>query len=243
MSRSDRHALAERVRTFIGEHGYDHNQRLPPERELCALLDVSRSQLRNALAVLEENGLIWRHVGRGTFIGARPVLNLDDITFLRELASPEQILESRTAIEPALAQLAAMHGTKADLEEITACAARCRNAADWRSYEAWDNNLHDAIAKATHNKLLIYLFETLNVVRRTVVWGQTRTTRGPKADHVSFKEHDAIIAAIKARDADQAASAMLAHLRSVRERVLPMLILRDVGDRRTLFEQQAAPAR
>jgi DNA-binding FadR family transcriptional regulator len=60
---------------------------------------------------------------------------------------------------------------------------------------------------------------------------------------VSFKEHDAIIAAIKARDADQAASAMLAHLRSVRERVLPMLILRDVGDRRTLFEQQAAPAR
>ncbi len=226
MSRSDRHVLAERIRAFIGEHGYDHNERLPPERELGALLGVSRSQLRGALRVLEENGLIWRHVGRGTFIGARPVLNLNDITLLRELASPEQILESRTAIEPALAQLAAMHCTKADLEEITTRAERCRRAADWRSYEAWDNKLHDAIAGATHNKLLIYLFETLNVIRRTIVWDQRRTTPGPKDDHVSFREHDAIIAAIQARDGDEAARAMLAHLRSVRERVLPMLILK-----------------
>lgn len=227
MSGSDRHALAERIRAFVGEHGYDHNERLPPERELCTLLGVSRSQLRGALAVLEENGLVWRHVGRGTFIGARPVLNLDDITFLRELASPEQILESRTAIEPALAQLAATHCTKADLEEISARAERCRRAADWRSYEAWDNKLHDAIARATHNKLLIYLFETLNVVRRTIVWDQRRTTSGPKDDHVSFQEHDAIIEAIKARDGEQAAMAMRAHLHSVRERVLPMLIVRD----------------
>jgi len=226
----------------MDEHGFDHNERLPPEHEL-ARPGFSRSQLRYALAVLEENGLIWRHVGRRAFIGARPVLNLDGITFLRELASPEQILESRTAIEPALAQLAATHGAKADLEEIRACAERCRKAADWRSYEAWDNNLHDAIAKATRNKLLIYLFETLNVVRRTIVWDQRRTTPGPTDDHVSFKEHDAIIAAITARDGEHAAVAMRAHLRSVRERVLPMLIVRDARERRPPPEPQAAITR
>lgn len=224
MSRCNYRALAERVRKYIGEHGYDHNERLPPERQLCALLGVSRGQLRGALEVLEEDGLIWRHVGRGTFIGARPVLNLNDVTFLGGLATPEEVVESRIAMEPALAQLAAIYGAKKDLEEIAVCADRCRKAVDWRSYEAWDNNLHDAIARATRNKLLIYLFETLNVVRRSILWDQHRTTVGPAEDHISFKEHDAIIAAITARDGEQAALAMRTHLLSVRERVLPMLI-------------------
>ena len=116
MSDLDHRTLAERVRAHVAEHGYEHNQRLPPERQLCDILGVSRSQLRGALKVLEKDGLIWRHVGRGTFIGARPVLNLNDIKFLGELASPEQVLESRAAIEPPLAQLAAIHGSNADLD-------------------------------------------------------------------------------------------------------------------------------
>lgn len=224
MSRRKSIELAERVRAFIGDNGYDHNQRMPPERQLCDLLNVSRSQLRSALKVLEEAGLIWRHVGRGTFIGARPVLNLTDVAFLGELASPEQVVESRTAIEPALAQLAAIHGGKSDLDEIAVCAHRCRMALDWRSYEAWDTKLHDAIARATQNKLLIYLFETLNVVRRSIVWDQPRDTLGPTENHISFVEHDAIIDAIVARDGERAAHAMRTHLLSVQERILPLMI-------------------
>lgn len=224
MSLIERRALAERIRVYVSEHDYDHNQKLPPERRLCEALGVSRSQLRGALAVLEEDGLIWRHVGRGTFIGARPVLNLTDVAFLGELATPEQVVEARTAIEPALAQLAAVHGGKPDLDEIASCAERCRQATDWRSYEAWDSNLHDAIARATRNKLLIYLFETINVVRRSIVWDQHRPSKGPTPNHVSFLEHDAIIAAIRARDGEGAAAAMRTHLLSVQARVLPMLI-------------------
>ena len=231
MSHLDHRTLAERVRAHVAEHGYEHNQRLPPERQLCDILGVSRSQLRGALKVLEEDGLIWRHVGRGTFIGARPVLNLNDIKFLGELASPEQVLESRAAIEPPLAQLAAIHGSNADLDEIAHCAERCRAAEDWRSYEAWDNNLHDAIARATRNKLLIYLFETLNVVRRSIVWDQHRQTIGPTADHISFMEHDAIIEAITNRDGEQAAAAMRDHLLSVRQRVLPALVFNKAQER------------
>lgn len=223
-SRLDPRTLAERVRAHVVEQGYEHNQRLPPERRLCEILGVSRSQLRAALRVLEEDGLIWRHVGRGTFIGARPVLNLNDVKFLGELASPEQVLESRAAIEPPLAQLAATHGSQSDLAEIAQCAQRCRAAKNWRSYEAWDNNLHDAIARATRNKLLIYLFETLNVLRRSIVWDQHRQTEGPRTDHISFREHDDIIAAITNRDGEQAALAMRNHLLSVRQRVIPALI-------------------
>jgi DNA-binding GntR family transcriptional regulator len=38
--------------------------------------------MRAALQILEEDGLVWRHVGLGTFVGARPVLNLEDVMLL-----------------------------------------------------------------------------------------------------------------------------------------------------------------
>lgn len=197
------------------------NDRLPPERELSDKIGVTRGELRRALADLEASGLIWRHVGRGTFIGARPVLNLADVAYLGELASPAQVIAARLAIEPELARLAATHGAKADIDEIGMCATRCREATDWRGYEGWDNNFHHAVAKATHNKLLIYLFETLNVVRRSTVWGQLRSTQLPARDHKSFGEHDVILTAITNRDQAKAGQAMRDHLLSVRDRFLP----------------------
>jgi GntR family uxuAB operon transcriptional repressor len=215
--------LPDRIRRLISEGGFAHNDRLPPERSLSEALRVSRSELRKALATLEADGLIWRHVGRGTFIGARPVHNLDDVAFLGQLANPAQVLDARVAVEPELARLAALHAVRADFEAIRTCCDRGRAAGDWRSYEAWDNKLHHAVAKATHNKLLIFLFDTLNVVRRSIVWGQVRATERPPASHRSFDEHDAIADAIEAHDPAAAAARMRDHLRSVRARVLPTL--------------------
>jgi DNA-binding FadR family transcriptional regulator len=216
-------ALVERLKRYVEDTGFGHNDRLPPERALCGAFGVSRGELRKALAVLEDDGLIWRHVGRGTFIGARPVHNLSDVAYLGELASPAQVLTARIAIEPELARLAALYGSRLDFDAIQACAQRCRTAPDWRSYEAWDNKLHHSIAQATHNKLLLYLFDTLNVVRRSTVWGQRRTSPRPPPDHFSLDQHDAIHAAIAARDGALAAQRMRDHLMSVRDRVLPTL--------------------
>lgn len=215
--------LADHLRQFIAQKGFNHNDRLPAERALCQQFGVTRGELRKALADLEEDGLIWRHVGRGTFIGARPVLNLADVAYLGELASPARVIVARLAIEPELARLAALHGTRADFDGLLGWSRRCRTAPDWRSYEAADNNLHHAVARATHNKLLVYLFDTLNVVRRSTVWGQQRSSLLPPRDHFSFDQHDALTDAITARDASLAATRMRDHLLTVRERVLPAM--------------------
>jgi DNA-binding FadR family transcriptional regulator len=212
-----------KIKDFIAERRLGHNQKLPPERRFCGQLGVSRAELRKALAAMEADGLIWRHVGRGTFIGSRPVHNLDDLDFLRQLANPAQMMDARLAIEPALAALAARDGTPANFDEIRECSRRCRIAEEWRSYEGWDNKFHHAIAKATHNKVLLYLFDSFNVVRRSVVWGQARKTERPPSDHFSFDQHDAILAAIEGGDAAQAAARMRAHLQTVRDRVLPAM--------------------
>ncbi|MDJ0992693.1 MAG: FadR/GntR family transcriptional regulator [Dinoroseobacter sp.] len=212
--------LVGRIRELIVEQGFKLSDRLPPERELSDTLGVSRHSLRNALTELEKSGLIWRHVGRGTFVGPRPILNLDDVFFLRDLVTPAQVVAVRLTIEPELSRLAALQASSADHEQMKLCAARCREAEDWRTYEAWDNNLHHAIARSTRNHLFQYFFETLNSVRRSIVWGQPRSTPKPKADYSSFFEHDAIVAAIVAGDGDLAADAMVKHLETVNARNL-----------------------
>ncbi len=220
--------LAQSLRDLIDNTGYRHNDRVPPERELCKALGTTRNRLRGALAELEAQGRIWRHVGRGTFVGARPVLNLKDVTYLRDQIKPAQVVAVRFTVEPELSRLAARHATRSDREQMKLCAERCRSAEDWRTYEAWDNNLHHAIARATHNQLFNYFFETLNSVRRSIVWGQPRETRKPAINYSSFSEHDAIVAAITAGDEDLAARAMIDHLKSVYSRLLPESIPADL---------------
>ncbi len=206
------------LRTFLNDEQLALNGRLPPERRLCEELGLTRGSLRKAMAILEAEGQVWRHVGRGTFFGPRPVMNLSDVEYLNEHSRPSEVMEARLAIEPQIARLAAVHGTPSHFSEMRRCIRLCRSAGEWRVYESWDNNFHQAIAKATCNKLLISLFDTLNIVRRSTVWGQLRSTKLPPANHGSFAEHDAIYDAIVARDSEQAVELMRAHLRSVRNR-------------------------
>lgn len=215
--------LVQRIRQMIASDAYAHNDRLPPERQMCTALGVTRNQLRSALARLESRGLIWRHVGRGTFVGERPILNMDDVLYLRDLVTPPQVAGVRLAIEPELARLAASNSTPIDREEIRTCAERCREAPDWRSYEAWDNKLHFAVARSAKNKLFLYYFETLNVIRRSMVWGQPRMNSKPVKGYSSFIEHDQIVQAIEDKDGECAALFMKQHLQSVYGRILPSL--------------------
>ena len=60
------------LKAYLAQLNLPENARLPAERELCDVLGVSRGELRKALALLEAEGEVWRHVGKGTFLGARP---------------------------------------------------------------------------------------------------------------------------------------------------------------------------
>ncbi len=211
--------LVSQLRDLLDNAGYRYNDKFPPERELCEKFNTTRNQLRQALARLEAEGRIWRHVGRGTFVGARPVLNLQDVSYLRDQLKPDQVMAVRLSIEPELCRLAARNATKSEHEQMRLCHYKCCESSDWRTYEAWDNNLHHTIARATRNHLFLYFFETLNSLRRSVVWAQPRTTDKPPSDYVSFFEHSAIVEGIIKGDGDAAASVMTDHLNTVNLRL------------------------
>jgi hypothetical protein len=123
--------------------------------------------------------------------------------------NPVEVMRTRQLLEPEIARLAALNATAQNIDEMRLCMAKSRVAETWRNYESWDNRLHRVIAEATQNKLLLALFDTLNSVRRVVVWGRLRHNK-PKPDsgHHSFVEHEAIVEAIAERDMARAADSM-----------------------------------
>jgi len=209
------------LRAYLAQQNLNANAQLPPEREFCEVLGVSRGELRKALAVLEENGELWRHVGKGTFVGTRPFEEITGVAEIAAASNPREVMHARLVVEPMLAREAALNATSAEIAEMHQCLRASREATTWRQYENCDNRLHRLVAEASHNTVLIALFDTLNAVRRAVVWGRLRNNvERPPADHHSFREHDALVNAIADRDLAAAGTAMDRHLHAVQANLL-----------------------
>ena len=210
-----------RLRSYIFDGGFAHGVRLPPERHLTDELGMSRATLRKALDALERDGVIWRHVGKGTFVsdGSQQVPNGALAELGRQL-TPFRMMRARMAIEPAIAREAAVNASGDTQMRMQRALERSKAAATWREYEIQDDIFHRTVAEASDNLLLLSLFDQLNGVRRAVAWGNvTRRSALPSPDHSSFAEHDAIAKAIANRDPVAAYDAMRAHLRSVSQRL------------------------
>lgn len=210
-----------RLRSYITEGGFGLGVKLPPERHLTDELGMTRTTLRKALDVLEKDGLIWRHVGKGTFVsdGNQQQPNGASVQLGRQL-TPFRMMRARLVIEPSIAREAAFNATGEALLRMRQALDRARAASTWDTYEIEDDCFHRTVAEASDNLLLLSLFDQLNEVRLAVAWGTVeRQTVRPSLDHPSFDQHEAIAAAIVGRDPHAAYEAMRSHLRSVSARL------------------------
>lgn len=220
-SADSRDALAN----WLAASGAVPGDRLPPERQLSERLGISRGELRKAMTVLEAEGIVERHVGRGTFLRASSSTDGRNsgslVLRLAEITSPHAAMMARLSLEPELAGHAAIHATPLHLTEARSLADGMRLASDWAEYEQLDARLHELIAVASGNPLLAELHRIVNAVRVSVVWSNLELPRGgPPADYHSFAEHDEIIEALERRDRLAAHAAMRNHLKSVRATLL-----------------------
>lgn len=203
--------LLEDLRHWLDRH--ETGSRLPPERRLAETLHVTRPALRKALALLEVEGRIIRQVGRGTFVATPPSTSYAGLSALTARTGPHDAMMARLALEPELAKLAALHATPLHISRLQSLASDIRHVSTWDEYEALDHALHDLIAESAGNVLLHELHKIMNAVRQVVVWRQLSPgIAGPPPDYHSFDEHDAIVAAIAARNRTAAKTAMRAHL-------------------------------
>jgi len=208
--------IAEQLLGQIGSRALRPGDALPPERELTESFRVGRSSIREALRMLESQGVIESANG-GTFVvaeAARPLLSsLRLVITLDEEAGVHHLYELRRILESEAAALAAGRHGEAHLEQMDAAIADMEGAlADGRDggrYIEADLRFHLAIAEATGNRLV---FHTMQAVRDVIRRALVEIVRIPQSPESAVVEHRAIRAAIAVGDAARARDEMRSHL-------------------------------
>lgn len=207
-------AVRRRILRLVEAGEFGPDGRLAPERELCERFGVSRRTLRRALDSLEVEALIWRHQGKGTFVGQAPDPTGALAAEIVGETDPLEVMEARLCIEPQLASLCARRATPSEVERMRAVAARVASAPDADSTELWDGALHRLIARVARNRPLLTAFSLLDEIRAQDGWRRIRSrARSPDTLKVTDQQHDAILDAIEAGRPEAAEAAMREHLR------------------------------
>lgn len=196
----------------LPEHGPGF--KLAPERELATQLNVSRRVIREALDQLQQEGIIERIPGRGTIV----VDNKDnnDLAIALQI-SPQELMTARHALEPAIAATAATHASTHDIHVLRQCYEQSHNARSYAEWEQGDSRFHEALATATHNRLLQHFSTLLSSARLHTQWGRLRKASVDRATRMHYsQQHLKILEAVVQRDPSQAANAMRTHLNTVR---------------------------
>jgi GntR family transcriptional repressor for pyruvate dehydrogenase complex len=203
--------IADRIRVLILDGTLPTGQPLPAERQLAARFRVSRGSVRDA-CLLET-----RH-GQGTFARELDVDRLvaplaSILTYRRDLS--EELLDVRRMFEPAVARFAATRITDddiADLQRILDTQRRKLKAGAATLVE--DTAFHAALARATRNRVVMRLMETLNDL---LIESRKATLRQKGRPEKSVQGHEAVVAALRRRDPDGAFHAMRSHIDQIAE--------------------------
>jgi DNA-binding FadR family transcriptional regulator len=207
--------IARQLSGLIASGEFAPGQRLPAERELAQQLGVSRPSVREALIALEIEGKVEVRVGSGVFVTAQP-LGEPPVT-LQEGEGPFELIKARSVVEGETAACAAHDADAGDLEEIRqAVAAMERAHAEGQGSDVPDRAFHLAIAGATHNGPLISVVQLLWDQGRGAVWKQMeKHFETAELREATIRDHQAVLAAIEARDPAGARMAMRRHLARV----------------------------
>ena len=216
-ARADRHRMADEVLTgLLDRPNYGPGARLPTERALAESLNLPRSTVRAAFTRLEARGRVRRVIGSGTFVSEEDDAERVDRSPAQD-ASPQEIMQARLLIEPELASLVVANANAADMKRIEDIARRAEQAEDFDEFETFDGLFHQAIADATHNRLMAELYRTITITRERAVWGELKRRSITAERRQRYQDqHGAILAAFARRDAQEAEAALRAHLVEVR---------------------------
>ncbi|MEO3756296.1 FadR/GntR family transcriptional regulator [Streptomyces sp. B6B3] len=205
--------VLDRLRAYVAESGLGPGDRLPPERELAQRLGVSRASVKQAIVVLEVQGLVEVRHGGGTYL-VRGSLEAEPVEALMERRRRlPDVLEAREALETKLAELAAERRTPDDL-------AALRSALDHMAEEVragghgieGDRRFHAAVTAAAHSALLA---EFMRSIAEQITESRNESLRQPGRPRRSLAQHRAILDAIDAQQPGKAAAAMRRHVRTV----------------------------
>jgi DNA-binding FadR family transcriptional regulator len=216
--------LADLIRARCELPGFAPGGRLPTERRLADELGVTRTQIRQALAVLEAEGRISREVGRGTFLRAATGAGATTLGIWDgdgEEFSPADVMAVRRLIEPQVLPLVVAVATQRDFDEFGRCLEGGAAAGSAEEFEVWDFALHHALVAAGRNPLLVTMYRVVERARQGEIWGNLKRRNDSRERRAMYQlDHTELVAALRAREPEHAVAVMAAHLARVQANML-----------------------
>lgn len=205
-----------KVKEMIGKGRLQSGEKLPGERELSEVFQVSRSSVREALRALESQGYLESRQGDGTYIARNSVESLVSplaSVIFSEKDSQMELFEMRRLIEPQLAYLAAERATEEEIARLEeALVLQEELIAKGETGTEVDRAFHYLMAEATKNKVLLRLTDYM---RELLAESRDKYLQVEGRPEKSITRHRQVLEAIKAGDGELAARIMLDHLREI----------------------------
>lgn len=197
--------------------------RLPAERELCEQFAISRGTVRRILMNFSEQGLLQQLPGSGTFVTDKALLLSTGASTETAIASadsayvsPADLMAARLLIEPLMPQLIVQNATVQDFERMQECLAKSEQATSIEEFEHWDEQLHAALATATHNAFFTQLLVLVNQVRDQGEWGNLKKKSLNAHNRSAYeRQHRELVDALRLRDASKAKQILTEHLEQI----------------------------
>jgi GntR family transcriptional regulator, transcriptional repressor for pyruvate dehydrogenase complex len=209
-----RDRAADQILDMVVSGGLNPGDRLPPERELCARLNVSRTVVREALNLLEARGLISIEHGRGAVVSGGNTDAVRDTLRLILRVRPKalwELLEMRKILEVEIAGLAAERAEKEDMRAMRVQLDRMATSIDApKGYVDADVEFHTLLAGATRNGVLLAMLEPIVDLLRA--GRRVSASRRPGSALQALGEHEEILRRVAVGDAEGARWEMHAHL-------------------------------
>jgi DNA-binding FadR family transcriptional regulator len=217
------HVLADDLRERILRGEFPESTALPTERELVTQTRMSRTTVREALRMLEVQGLVQIRTGRsgGAFVqrpGEESIASSVNLMIRGRRIRMAALLETREAVEPSCAKLAARYRTDADLESLERANTAIANGGSIAEFLTANIDWHIAVAVASHNELLTGFMLALSRAiyestdNQGFIDSSVRTT--------TVRAHQSITEAIRAQDPEAAVRRMVRHVHTYAEAVL-----------------------
>jgi GntR family transcriptional repressor for pyruvate dehydrogenase complex len=210
--------IANRLLKLIQEQELRPGDKLPAERNLARMMDVSRPVVREALRALAVMRVVDIRRGNGTYITSLEPTQLIshlDFVFSKDSVALVQLLEARRVVETGNVRLAALRiteGEVAELEDLLLSLANCIDDPD--RFSELDIAVHDALYAAANNFLLLQFMNIASTLGRV---SRERTGGLREVREAALRDHRRLLEALRAHDPDAAERAMRDHLDHVEE--------------------------
>jgi len=212
--------IVEQVEAAIASGELAPGQRLPSERELVAQFGTSRATVREALRVLESNGMIRSRPGDPHGPEVLPFTSRALVKQLRRLTQADelslaQLLASRMMLEATATRLASALRTDEQLAAMDAAIEEMRAAVEvgHEPFSEADVAFHEAVAEASGNLMIQVANEVVRDTVLTLIADRiARAGNGTALMRHSLDAHAQVLEAIRAGDGPRAAEVSLQNL-------------------------------